>query len=1022
MVSLWTVANNYMLADLQERDTVREALPLADPMATTTVVISGVLPKGLRLQDNLILGTPLEVDKPTTSTVVIRATRDTTVNDRTFYIKVSGSDNPIWLTDEGKLPIGPNNTLFILDNSLIDYQLLATDRDLPAGDTLAFYLKSGELPDGIELTLDGRLVGIVDPLLALEVNVVDGGYDATPFSVQPYDFAVDIDADSRLPRKINRNYEFEVTVTDNVSSATRRFEIFVVGDDFARADNTIMKAANGVFTADMTYLRTPLWLTPSNLGVRRANNYMTIYLDTYDSNLIIGDVRYVLETLNPDNTPSIIPQGLVLDESTGELAGRSPYLPAVSRDYKFTVNAIRFTDNKGLITVFGTFIEDTLAGTKTVKISKVPVTVTDGIDDLRSLVGQTITVNNNLYTVESVNGSNSKYDTLTFTQPLQPSNDVQPLLVARFAGGGSSFVFVNELDQFSVNFYNKRNIRYSDNEIYKIDSLYPYIEWNIAGPAMIDLVGYTGSQSEEEYLSNIFKFSENPAYITVIKNQFDQITEIKMLVPSTAQNRNSNFVKGFFTTEDSTPIVQQIISQEHRVKFATVLARNLNVGTQISVSVTVGESFNKTFVRQEYQELSKKKTFTIRLIGDVDTTIGWLTPSDLGILQLNRTSTLSVKALSTSDNTVIRYSVIGGSLPPGLRLSQAGEIIGKVPVNGSVQDPGLVFIDSGTTTFDNSLTTFDREWKFTILAKDRFDFNSIERQFVLTINDDDDRNYTNVYIKPFLKLEQREYFSSIINNSEIFDVTQVYRPNDPSFGIQRDLKSLVYAGIETKRLRDFVSASAKNHKKKNFFFGDIKTAVAKRPGTNEVVYEIVYVELVDPVEPIDSFTKESTVYKTQNRIMINSDKLEPSKLDGTMEKYLSDLNSADPWRYRPNGNTLTADSNAIKIDQSTDRVKYISNISNMRKRIKDVGITNDEFLPLWMRTAQEGSLTELGFVLALPLAYTKPGYSSSIRDKLINESYDFKKLDFEIDRYIVDRTVEINREQFVLFANYSYNI
>lgn len=1022
MVSLWTVANNYMLADLQERDTVREALPLADPMATTTAVISGLLPKGLRLEDNSILGTPLEVDKPTTSTVVIRATRDTTINDRTFYIKVSGSDNPTWITDEGKLPIGPNNTLFILDNSLIDYQLLATDKDLPAGDTLAFYLKSGELPDGIELTLDGRLVGIVDPLLALEVNVVDGGYDATPFSVHPYDFAVDIDADSRLPRKINRNYEFEVTVTDNVSSATRRFEIFVVGDDFARADNTIMKAANGVFTADMTYLRTPLWLTPSNLGVRRANNYITIYLDTYDSNLIIGDVRYVLETLNPDNTPSIIPQGLVLDESTGELAGRSPYQPAVSRDYKFTVNAIRFTDNKGLITVFGTFIEDTLAGTKTVKIAKVPITVTDGIDDLRSLVGQTITINNNLYTVESVNGSNSKYDTLTFTQPLLPSTNVQPLSVSRFAGGGSSFVFVNELDQFSVNYYNKRNIRYSDTEIYKIDSLYPYIEWNIAGPAMIDLVGYTGAQTEEEYLSNIFKFSENPAYITVIKNQFDQITEIKMLVPSTAQNRNSNFVKGFFTTSDSTPIVQKIISQEHRVKFATVLARNLNVGTQISVSVTVGESFNKTFVRQEYQELSKKKTFTIRLIGEVDTTIGWLTPSDLGILQLNRTSTLSVKALSTSENTVIRYSVVGGSLPPGLRLSQDGEIIGKVPVDGSIQVPGLVFIDGGTTTFDNSLTTFDREWKFTVLAKDRFDFNSIERQFVLTINDDDERNYTNVYIKPFLKLEQREYFSSIINNSEIFDVTEIYRPNDPSFGIQRDLKSLVYAGIETKRLRDFVSASAKNHKKKNFFFGDIKTAVAKRPGTNEVVYEIVYVELVDPVEPVDSFTKESTVYKTKNRIMINSDKLEPSKLDSTMEKYLSDINSAEPWRYRPNGNTLTADSNAIKIDQSTDRVKYISNISNMRKRIKGVGITNDEFLPLWMRTAQEGSLTELGFVLALPLAYTKPGYSSNVRDKLINASYDFKKLDFEIDRYIVDRTVEINREQFVLFANYSYNI
>lgn len=1011
MSSLWTVINNHLLGDLQERDTVSIVLPLADPMATITKIISGSLPKGLRLDNNTIIGTPLEVDKPTTSTVVIRATRGTTVNDRTFYIKVTGSDNPTWITDAGKLPIGPNNTLFILDNSLIDFQLLATDRDLPAGDQLEFYLKSGELPPGIELTLDGKLVGIVDPLLALDVNVVDGGYDSTPFSVYPFDFAVDVDADSRIPRKINRNYEFEVTVTDNVSFVSRRFEIFVVGDDFARADNTIMKAANGVFTADMTYLRTPLWLTPSNLGVRRANNFMTIFLDTYDSNLIVGETRYILENLNPDNTPSTIPPGLTLDESTGELSGRVPYQPAISRDYKFTVNAIRFTDNKGLITVFGTFIEDTLAGTKTAKIAKVPTTVTDGIDDLRSLVGQTLSINNNLYTVESVDGSNSRYDSLTFTQPLLPNANFQPLSVKRFAGAGQGFVFVNELTQTSINFYNKRNIRYSDTEIYKIDSLYPYIEWEINGPASIDLVGYTGPQTEQEYLENIFKFENNPAYATVTKNQFGQITKINLLVPSTAQNRNTNFVKGFFTTSDSTAITQKIISQENRVKFETLLFRNLNVGTQISISVTVGESFNKTFVRQEYQELSKKKTFTLRLIGEIDTTIGWLTPSDLGTLELNRISTLAVKAKSTSENTVIKYSIINGALPPGLTLSQDGEIIGKVPVNGTLENPGLVFIDGGNTTFDNSLTTFDRTWKFTVLAKDRFDFNSIEREFVLTINDDDDLNYTNVYIKPYLKPTQREYFSSIINNSEVFDITEVYRPNDPNFGIQRDLRSLVYAGIETKRLRDFVSASAKNHKKKNFFLGDVKTAVAKRPGSNEVIYEIVYIELVDPIEPESGISRESSIYKTKNRILVNSDKLETAPLGNT-----------DPWRYRPNGNTITADSNAIKIDQTKDRVKYISNISNMRKRLKDVGITNNEFLPLWMRTAQEGSLTELGFVLALPLVYTKPGYSAGVRDRLINKNFDFKLLDFEIDRYVVDRTVEANREQFVLFANYSYNI
>jgi hypothetical protein len=1009
-MSLWSVNNNFLLGDLEERSTVTIVLPLVDS-SSSTELISGTLPLGLRLSNNQILGTPLEVNRPTTSMFVIRAKKDNVVNDRTFYIKVSGSDQPVWITDEGKLPIGPNNTLFILDNSLIDYQLLATDRDLPANDKLEFYLTQGELPPGIELTLDGKLIGIVDPILALDVNVVDGGYDATPYSEYPYDFAVDVDENSRVPRKINRNYEFEITVTDNVTSTKRRFEALIVGDDFARADNTIMKAANGIFTADMTFLRTPLWLTPANLGVRRANNYLTIFLDTYDSNSIAGEMRYVLESLNPDGTPSLVPPGLILDESTGELAGRVPYQPAISRDYKFTVNAIRFTDNEGLITVFGTFIEDTLAGSKTIKIAKVPITVTDGLDDLRSLVGQTITIDDIPYVVESVNGSNNLFDTITLTQPLQPNLQSGSLTIKRFAGGGTNFFFVNELNQFSLNFYNKRTIKYSDNEFYKIDTIFPYIEWEITGPSTIDVVNLPSGVSEEQYLSSLLSLNVNPAYITLTKNSQEQITKINMLIPSTAQNRNSNFIRNLFETTDSMPFNISIISQEHRVKLDKNLERNLNVGIQISISVTIGGGFNKTFVRQEYQELTKRKTFTIRLIGEVETTIGWITPSDLGVLQINRISTLSVKALSTSKDTVVNYSIVSGSLPPGLTLSNDGEVIGKVPATGTTEEPGLVFIDQGNTTFDSGLTTFDREWKFTVVAKDRFDFNEIEREFVLLINDDDSINYTNIYAKPFLKIDQRNYLQSILNDSSIFDPIEIYRPNDPSFGVQTSFRTLIYAGVETKKIEEFVAASAKNHKKKNFFLGDIKTAVAKQPGTNNIIYEVVYVELIDPSEPKLGFTKDRAVYKSKNRLIVNSDKLEKP-----------DDSDSNPYRFRPVGNTLTADSDAIKIDQRSDRVKYLSNISNMRKRLKSVGITNNEFLPLWMRTAQEGSLTELGYVLALPLAYTKPGFSNTLRNRLLNENLNLTQINFEIDRYIVDRTLESNNEQFILFANYSFNI
>ena len=39
-----------------------------------------------------------------------------------------------------------------------------------------------------------------------------------------------------------------------------------------------MQVATGLFTADNTYLRAPVWLTPSDLGFRRANNYVILFL------------------------------------------------------------------------------------------------------------------------------------------------------------------------------------------------------------------------------------------------------------------------------------------------------------------------------------------------------------------------------------------------------------------------------------------------------------------------------------------------------------------------------------------------------------------------------------------------------------------------------------------------------------------------------------------------------------------------------------------------------------------------
>jgi len=94
----------------------------------------------------------------------------------------------------------------------------------------------------------------------------------------------------------------------------------------------------------------------------------------------------------------------------------------------------------------------------------------------------------------------------------------------------------------------------------------------------------------------------------------------------------------------------------------------------------------------------------------------------------------------------------------------------------------------------------------------------------------------------------------------------------------------------------------------------------------------------------------------------------------------------------------------------------------MRDRIAETGVTERDFLPLWMRTAQEDSVQELGYVTAVPIAYCKTGAADEILLNIKNQDFDFKTIDFDIDRYIIDSTTGKSEDQYILFANYDYNI
>lgn len=911
MALSWTQPNGSSLGIKEETKTTSIALPIAsDDLADTTVaLISGSLPPGLRIEGLNIIGTPSEVPRVTEFKFVLRARYNEELADRTFSITIFGEDAPEWITAEGDLPIGNNDTFYILDSSPIEYQLQAEDSDTEAGQTLEYFISSGDgqLPPGIQLTRDGRLVGVVDPVLALDRLAAQGFYDDNAYGEYPFDFGVrpangydsfyydiafyDLSIPTKSPKKLNRNYEFIVSVSDGDTIEKRKFKIFVVGDDFLRADNTIMQVGNGTFSADNTHVRTPIWLTPGDLGYRRANNYVTLFLEVLDANTLSGFLGYTLEPVNDDGSPSILPPGMELDGRTGEVAGRVPYQPDITREYKFTVKAIRFAgvDNRQTVSIF--MQQPIEAGSTELRILPTDYSL--------DLIGTTINIEGNVYQIEAVDIARNDYHTVTL----------------------------------------------------------------------------------------------------------NRATEIL-----------------------------------------------LRTGLELFATIKTGETTNIA---------EKTKTFTVRLLGEVDSRITWLTDRTLGTINANLTSTFRVDAETSVPDAVLRYTLVSGVLPPGLNLSLDGEIFGKVQQFGenfyrsfwktgrtynvndvvSVDDKlykaivshtassvfandlsnwelytfsrkGLTTIDSDDLILDGGTTSIDKSYAFTINVEDQFGFSATQKEFVININDPNDLVYSNLVVKPFLKQTQRDYYNSFVSDPTIFEPSSIYRPNDTEFGVQKEIKMLVYAGIETKDVRNYVSASAKNHKKKSFKFGNIKKALAKQPGTNNTTYEVIYVEVIDPADSKDGQVRNNFKIKTPNKRTIDESKY--NVLNGS-----TDPNS---YRYRPVTNSVKISSDAIKISETDENVKYISNITNMRLEVAKVGETDSNFLPLWMRTPQENAIEELGFVTAVPLCYCKPGTGDDILLNIQNSDFDFSNIDFTIDRYIIDSTKGNSDEQFILFANYDFNV
>ena len=456
---------------------------------------------------------------------------------------------------------------------------------------------------------------------------------------------------------------------------------------------------------------------------------------------------------------------------------------------------------------------------------------------------------------------------------------------------------------------------------------------------------------------------------------------------------------------------------------------------------------------------SQPYPFTMTIVGAVDSEITWLTDADLGTLINGETSLLRVEAVNRGGRE-LQYQLASGefnSLPQGLELLPSGDIAGRVTFN-------TFAIDLGATTIDNNTTTWDSEFTFTVNAfapdtrqplynvseiniidggsgyddtnppvlqflpvpigasavqatvgeitivggvitnvvvanrgagytgdtgsanapelveisgpgtgavfevvmeaTGTRDVVSVFKTFTIRVVREYNAPYQNLYVQAMPPQSDRELIDSLLNNDNIFVPEYIFRPTDPNFGKSTQVVYQHAFGLAPDALDVYVESLYLNHYWKNLVLGQIETAVA-RDADNNIIYEVVYSRIIDN--------------------LVNNAGESVSKIVNL-----------------PYAITDPADGSS----QLTQ--VYPNSLDNMRDQVIDTVGQISTGLPLWM-TSKQADGRVLGFTPAWVIAYVNPGRGAQVAYYLGTQfGEQLNKVDFKVDRYILDRSLSIN--------------
>lgn len=454
--------------------------------------------------------------------------------------------------------------------------------------------------------------------------------------------------------------------------------------------------------------------------------------------------------------------------------------------------------------------------------------------------------------------------------------------------------------------------------------------------------------------------------------------------------------------------------------------------------------------------------FSLTVVGEVDTEVTWITPSDLGSIENGATSLLQIEATNRGGRD-LSYRLKSGAfneLPQGLELLPTGEIVGRVTFNTFAIDLGTTTFDANATAIltDYTETTWDSSFTFTVnaYAEDTGNFTYDVESITVA---DGGSGYSSVN-PPIL------VFSSPIGASATPAVAgevtisagaiTAVAVADPGEGYTAPATITITAGFGGS--------------------GASLTPVMRQTGVVDAVsvfktfnirlireYNAPYQNLIVQAMPpqndrdlIDSLLDNTNIFVPEyiyrpedpnfgKATRVNYQHafgLAPASIDTYFESlYLNHywknlvLGSIETAQARDENdnviyevvycrvvdNLVNAQGQSVSKtvnlpypitdpgDGSTELTQvYPNSLINMRDQVIDVVGQISTKLPLWM-TSKQADGRVLGFTPAWVMCYTNPGYSRQIAYYIDTQfGVQLNRVDFKVDRYLLDRSLSRN--------------